>query len=91
MAISSIFALSVLFLVAPVLVAGQDPGDAASGGPTSTGVADGAAGAIGTSTGAFDLSKGGMVAVILVAVLVGGGGSTFLHFIVSQLLHVPRC
>lgn len=75
---SSVIAALVLCLATPALVVAQAPGDAASGGsaPIDSPAADSgaAAGAAGTSTGAFDLPRGGMVAIIIVAVLVGVGG-----------------
>jgi len=42
------------------------------------------AGAEGASKGAFTLSKGGLAAIIVVAVLVAVGGSTFWPFHLSE-------
>ncbi|KAI9783621.1 MAG: hypothetical protein M1816_001212 [Peltula sp. TS41687] len=76
-------ALLLLSLTLPV--ATQDAGDAAADN-TRSGEPDNAAGAAGPSSGAIDLSRGGMIAIILVAVLVGGGGiaSAILFYIAKK-------
>ncbi|KAI9829276.1 MAG: hypothetical protein M1826_005740 [Phylliscum demangeonii] len=71
----------------PGSVQAQDPGDPASGSTNSTAArGDSAAGAAGASSSALDISKGGTIAIILVAVLVGGGGiaSAILFYIAKK-------
>lgn len=71
-------AVLVSLIFNSLVVSAQDAGDAFAGSSNNTGSdgADSDAGAAGTSSGAISLSRGGIIAIIIVAVLVGGGGST---------------
>lgn len=68
----------VLLVVAPLLVAAQDAQNQAANEAELSG-ADSNAGAAGKSPGAFSLSRGGMIAIIVIAALVGALGSKFFR------------